>query len=331
MTHETQPRPLSLVYLAAPVPALIVGVLTMRMSDVPPSLWAQNVGASAAGSVLCVVLARRRTSAARPMWADVAAVLTLAALATTLLAPGVDGVRRWLPMGPVRLHAAAVLLPVLIVALGVLSRTRGWWTSAVAAAAALLGLFLQPDAAQATAFGAAAVLLLAVKAEGRAARVAGLGVVAALAVLTWTRRDPLAPVPYVEEIVGLAASLGRGWAVAAVISLLLLPLPFFVAGRAGARVVGFALGAYVAITAAAPFFGSFPVPVMGYGMSPIIGYLAGLGLFLHAHHPTDTQPRLPSPAAVVGQRAPDPRSSRSGNPAHLRCPASSIALSAPVP
>jgi cell division protein FtsW (lipid II flippase) len=280
MTHETQMRPLSLMYFAAPIPALVVGVLTMRMSDVPPSLWVQNVAAWAAGTVLCVVLARPRTSAARPRWADVAAVLTLAALAATLLAPGMDGVHRWLPLGPVRLHAAAVLLPVLIVALDSLSRTRGWWTSALAASAAMLALFLQPDAAQATAFGAAAVLLLAAKAQGRAARLACLGIVAALGALTWTRRDPLAPVPYVEEIVGLAGSLGTGWAVAAVVSLLLLPVPFFVARRGAAPHVGIALGAYVAITAAAPFVGSFPVPVMGYGMSPIVGYLAGLGLFL---------------------------------------------------
>ncbi|HEX8319293.1 hypothetical protein [Longimicrobium sp.] len=285
MTHETQPRPLSPVYLAAPVPALGVGVLTMRMSDVPPSLWAQNVAAWAVGTVLCVTLARPRTSTARPRWVDGVAVLTLAALAATLLAPGVDGVHRWLPLGPVRLHAAAVLLPVLIVALDRLSRARGWWTSALVAVAAMLALFLQPDAAQATAFGVAAVLLLSVKTEIRAARLACLGIVAALAALTWTRRDPLAPVPYVEEIVGLAASLGTVWAVAAVASLLLLPAPFLIAGRGAVRHAGIALGAYVAITAAAPFFGSFPVPVMGYGMSPIIGYLAGLGLFLHAGSP----------------------------------------------
>lgn len=299
MTHETQPRPLSPVYLAAPVPALVVGVLTMRMSDVPPSLWAQNVAAWAVGTVLCVILARPRTSAARPTWADVAAVLTLAALAATLLAPGVDGVHRWLPLGPVRLHAAAVLLPVSIVALDSLSRVRGWWTSALVAAAAMLALILQPDAAQATAFGAAAVLLLFENAGGRAMRLVCLGVVAALAALPWTRRDPLAPVPYVEEIVGLAADLGTVWVVAAVVSLLLLPLPFFAAARGAVRPVGFALGAYVAITAAAPFFGSFPVPVMGYGMSPIMGYLAGLGLILRA---AARDPALSTVAGGSGSR-----------------------------
>jgi cell division protein FtsW (lipid II flippase) len=298
MSHDTQPRARSLAYLLAPVPALVVGVLTMRMSDVPPSLWAQNVAAWAAGTALCGVLARPRTSSARPMWADVAAVLTLAALAATLLAPGMDGVHRWVPLGPVRLHAAAVFLPVLIVALDALSRTRGWWTSALVAAAATLALFLQPDAAQATALGAAAVLLLFGRAS-RAMRLACLGVVAALAALTWRRRDPLAPVPYVEEIVASAASLGTGWAVAAVVSLLLLPVPFFAAGRGDARLVGIALGAYVTITAAAPFLGSFPVPVMGYGMSPIIGYLAGLGVFLRAAARDDG---ASTPAERHGQR-----------------------------
>jgi cell division protein FtsW (lipid II flippase) len=298
MTYETQPGRLSLAYFLAPVPALVAGVLVMRMSNVPPSLWGQNVAVWAVGTVLGVALARPRTSAARPVWADAAAVLTLLALGATLLAPGADGVHRWLPLGPVRLHAAAVLLPVLIVALDALSQARGWWTSALVAGVATLVLFLQPDAAQATAFGAAAVLLLAARAEGRAVRLGALGVVAALAALTWTRRDPLAPVPHVEEIVGLAAGLGTGWAVVAVVSLLLLPVPFFAVGRGGARIVGIALGAYVAITAAAPFFGSFPVPVMGYGMSAIIGYLAGLGVFLRAAG----NPGASTPASRPGQR-----------------------------
>ena len=297
MSPETQPRPLFVAYLLASIPALVVGVLVMRMSDVPPSLWGQNVAAWAVGTVLCVVLARPRTSAARPRWADVAAVLTLAALAATLLAPGMDGVHRWLPLGPVRLHAAAVLLPVLIVALDALSRARGWWTSALVAAAAMLALFLQPDAAQATAFGAAVVLLLFKGANG-SMRLACLGVVGALAALTWTRRDPLAPVPYVEEIVELAASLGAGWAAAGVVSLLLLAVPFFAAGRGDARLVGIALGAYVAITAAAPLLGSFPVPVMGYGTSPIIGYLAGLGVCLRAAR----DPGASTSVARLGQR-----------------------------
>ncbi|HEX5872847.1 MAG TPA: hypothetical protein VFY65_20590, partial [Longimicrobium sp.] len=149
-----------LTYLLAPVPALMVGVLTMRRSDVPVMLWGQNLAAWLVGTLLCIGLWRSRGSARRSRWLDVAAVLTLAALAATLLVPGVDGVHRWLPLGPVRLHAAAVLLPLLLVALRGLAQARGWWISAGVAAGVAVILLLQPDAAQATAFAAGCLILL---------------------------------------------------------------------------------------------------------------------------------------------------------------------------
>jgi hypothetical protein len=113
-------------------------------------------------------------------------------------------------------------------------------------------------------------------------RVASVLALPVLTGLTWLRRDPLAPVRYVEGIVDLAAGPGAGWVVAAVVSLLLLPLPFFHAGRTGKH-AGFALGVYVAVTVlAAVLTGNFPVPVMGYGMSPVLGSLAGLAFLMRA-------------------------------------------------
>lgn len=285
MTPEKQlvnPRPARLAYLLAPVPALVVGVLTMRMSDVPAALWGQNLAAWAVGTLLCLGLWRSRSSAGRSRWFDLAAVLTLAALAATLLVPGVDGVHRWVPLGPVRLHAAAVLLPLLLVAMQGLSQARGWWISAGAAVGVAIVLLLQPDAAQATAFAAGCLVLLLPLAKRDPPRLVCLLSLPLLAALAWLRRDPLAPVPYVEGIVGLAAGLGAGWGVAAVLSLLVLPLPFFHAGRGAAKRAGLALGTYVAITVLAAFLGNFPVPVMGYGVSPILGYFVGLGLLMRA-------------------------------------------------
>lgn len=276
------PRPARLPYLVAPVPALVVGVLTMRMSDVPAALWGQNLAAWAVGMLLCLGLWRTRSSPGRGRWFDFAAVLTLAALAATLLAPGVEGVHRWVPLGPVRLHAAAVLLPPLLVAMQGLSQARGWWISTGVAVGVALVLLLQPDAAQATAFAAGCLVLLLPPAGRDPLRLAGMLLLPVLAGLAWLRKDPLAPVPHVEGIVGLAAGLGAGWAVAAAVSLLVLPLPFFLAGRGAAKHAGLALGTYVAITLVAAFLGNFPVPVMGYGVSPIVGYLAGLGFLMRA-------------------------------------------------
>lgn len=276
------PRPARLPYLVAPVPALVVGVLTMRMSDVPAALWGQNLAAWAVGMLLCLGLWRTRSSPGQWRWFDFAAVLTLAALAATLLAPGVEGIHRWVPLGPVRLHAAAVLLPPLLVAMQGLSQSRGWWISTGVAVGVALVLLLQPDAAQATAFAAGCLVLLLPPAGRDPLRLAGMLLLPVLAGLAWLRKDPLAPVPHVEGIVGLAAGLGAGWAVAAAVSLLVLPLPFFHAGLGAGKHAGLALGTYVAITLVAAFLGNFPVPVMGYGVSPIIGYLAGLGFLMRA-------------------------------------------------
>jgi cell division protein FtsW (lipid II flippase) len=285
MTLEKQlANPRAAWLLLAPVPALVVGVLTMRMSDVPAGVWGQNLAAWLVGMVLCLGIWRARTRArsARWRWFDSVAVLTLGALAATLLVPGVEGVHRWVPLGPLRLHAAAVFLPLLLVGMQGLSQARGWWVSTGIAVGVALLLLLQPDAAQATAFAAAAVVVLLPLAGRDPLRVICLLALPLLAGLTWLRRDPLAPVAYVEGIAGLAAGLGAGWAVAAVVSLLMLPVPFFLAGRGAGKHGGLALGTYVAITVLAAFLGNFPVPVMGYGVSPILGYLAGLSILLRA-------------------------------------------------
>lgn len=293
MTRERQvvkPRPARLPYLLAPVPALVAGVLTMRMSDVPAALWGQNLAAWAVGMLLCLGFWRTRNSVRRGRWFDFAAVLTFGALAATLLAPGVEGVHRWVPLGPVRLHAAAVLLPLLLVAMQGRLQARGWWICAVVAVGVAVVLLLQPDAAQATAFAAGCLVLLLPAARRDPLRLACILVLPLLAGLTWLRRDPLAPVPHVEGIVGLAAGLGAGWAVAAVASLLVLPLPFLHAGRGAGTHAGLAPGTYVTVTLLAPFLGNFPVPVMGYGVSPIIGYLAGLGVLMRAAPPGGQMP-----------------------------------------
>jgi hypothetical protein len=148
--------------------------------------------------------------------------------------------------------------------------------------ATALVLVLQPDAAQATAFVAGAVVLLLPRrpAEGRAwIRLVPLLV---LAGLSWLRRDPLAPVPHVEGIVGLAAELGTGWGAAAAASLLLLPVPFFIGKGADDGRTGLAIGAYMVVTILAPALAHFPVPVLGQGASPIIGYFVAIGLLMRS-------------------------------------------------
>ena len=101
-------------------------------------------------------------------------------------------------------------------------------------------------------------------------------VIAVLAAWTWTRLDPLSPVPYVEGIIGLARQTGPAWLVASIAALAVLPLPFFVSRSSRHSTIARALGVYLCLCILAPLFGHFPVPLVGFGLSPIVGYYVAL-------------------------------------------------------
>ena len=303
-TIETRPdrpagrRPL-IVDLLFPLPALAVGILVMRASGVPATAWSQNLAACAVGILLCFTLARPRSSHPGGAGLPVAGVLALGFLAATWLDPGAQGVHRWVMLGPVRVHAGALVLPLVLATLAGLERAGRRRASTLLSIATALVLALQPDAAQATAFVAGCVVLLLPPRPADGGAWLRLVPLLALGGLSWLRRDPLAPVPHVEGIVRLAAELGASWGVAAVASLLFLPVPFLAAREPGDGRAGPAIGTYVAVTILAAAVGHFPVPVLGQGASPIIGYFAGVGLVRRARAPSATASKGGSPDGVV--------------------------------
>ena len=86
----------------------------------------------------------------------------------------IQGVHRWIGFGGLRLHAASMALPILLIGLGTHAYDRftiAYFGSTVIA----LGLLLmQPDAGQATAFAAALGIQLAPRRRGRAYNFLGL-------------------------------------------------------------------------------------------------------------------------------------------------------------
>ncbi|MGE0040419.1 MAG: hypothetical protein AB7H88_06460 [Vicinamibacterales bacterium] len=266
--HRERTSALDLGLLAAPLPAVLIGAAVMSRVDVPPALWGADLAAAGAGMGVAWAAGRwhpRAVSRRRATPWLLAGALAL--LAATLAFPGIDGVRRWVPAGPLALHAGAIVIPPLFV---MLSRT-GAVVSAAAALAVMGILLLQPDAAQAWAF-AAGWTVLAVATRGRAAAIPAAAVVLVAAV-TLLRADPLAPVPHVEGSVGLAVAQGRVWGGASVLALVAPPI---VLALTPDRAAGTTLAAYFACTLVAAALGSFPVPFLGYGVSPILGYYLGI-------------------------------------------------------
>jgi cell division protein FtsW (lipid II flippase) len=200
---------------------------------------------------------------------------SIAAILSTFVSRGSDGVHRWVFLGSFALHVSAVVVPVLIAC--VASAPIQHLSIVIAVTTALL-LALQPDAAQACSFAAACavVLFLNLKFEPRKVTVS-LVALLACSILSLVRFDPLSPVRHVEGIFGVVAARGSAWALLATVTLLLLPSPFLFAWARRRETLPLGLGVYVVMVLIAPIWGTFPVPVMGYGVSPILGYYIALG------------------------------------------------------
>lgn len=266
------------------------GALVLARSGLPTGRLALHIGALALGLVVLAVAARLA-----PRRGPLLGALATAALALPLLFPGLDGVHRWLVFGPLRLHASALVAPLVVFAISaLLGQGRPLGAAGLAFTAQALHA-LQPDAGQATSLALACVAL-ALTAGGAPGPRAALALVAALpAFVAWTRPDPLLPVPEVEGALALAAALGPGTLAVSLLALVALPLP----GLAARTPAGPGLAAYLAGTILAPALGAFPVPALGWGASPILGTCLALGLAS-----LDPRPPLRASAATFRRRLP---------------------------
>ena len=137
-------------------------------------------------------------------------------------------------------------------------------------------LALQPDASQLTAFIIPMIILIWSKTNNKFFRYSILGLLSILAINSWIFLDGLPPVSYVEEIVSLVANMGIIWLVLGIISLVILPLPFILFPSKNSKLLSICIGIYFIIILMSTIFGNFPVPLMGYGVSPIIGYFISI-------------------------------------------------------
>lgn len=272
-THLTdQASRLGLLFGGPSLAAVLTGAATAAAHGVASRAWGLNIVAWMLGAGAAAIVARMGKISAG--WL----VLTVAVLSLTLFSPGLSGVHRWITIGPLRLNGAELLMPVAVAALASLdARSALRWAFPLIALALLA---LQPDASQAAATAGAVIVLVA--GGGPAFRTkAALGIgLAAAAVLAALRPDPLLPVPEVEGVIQLAAALSPGLAVLAVAVLAgaaLAPLAAGASTDPAVRVGARGLAAYFVVIALAPMAGAFPVPLVGMGVSPILGAWLGIG------------------------------------------------------
>src|SRR4051812_24333952 len=101
-------RQLDLLSLFAPMPALILGVFTMKQLGVRTSIWSTNLAAAAVGLLLFAVIRFSKSAANPSRWYWTAAG-SITAILFTFASHGLDGVHRWVYVGSLGLHASAIV------------------------------------------------------------------------------------------------------------------------------------------------------------------------------------------------------------------------------
>jgi hypothetical protein len=265
------------VFAATSFVAVLLGAVVCARSGVPIGLWGRNLAAWAAGGVAAAGLARF----AGVWMLRVVAAATPLLLAATMMGEGQDHVHRWLDLGPVNVNAAMATLPAFIVAVTVLADRAAWWW--ITALLCLGVLVVQPDASQATALAVAMCIVLpgVRKGAARTRWMVALSAIA-LAALSWTRPDRLAPVAEVENVLRLAEAVSpllMALSVVALFAFAATPLITAFIGSGGpVRLAAVGLSALFAAWSLARVFGAYPVPLVGVGLSPILGAWLGVGL-----------------------------------------------------
>lgn len=265
------------IFGLASLAAVAAGAVVCALGGVSAASWGRNLAVWLAGGLAAAALATAGRRVVSPGAGLTVAGLALAGLAASFFNPAQEGVHRWIDAGPLHVNVAMVVLPSLCVVLAAAEDRRAIWGAAFLA---LLLLIAQPDASQAAALAAVTALVAVFRTPGRAARIVIVLGATVAAIAAWMRPDPLQPVAEVEEILGLAFQLSPVVGCLALAGLAaFVAVPALLAASAGRLgLAGAALSLCLAVWAVAPFFGAFPVPLVGLGMSPILGAWLGVGL-----------------------------------------------------
>ncbi len=265
-----------LIIFALTIPSIAIGVLAMYQNHVPVAIWGQNIGCLILMSVISLLLITHKFNMTGNRYNQLLLPAAICALILTFANQGMEGVHRWISIGAVKLNVAMIVLPMILLELYKVLKIRGLAYAGASAFIILLVLFFQPDASQLTGFAIPMMIMLSLNTRSKKTRFLITGVSVLFIVLSWIRLDHLPPVDYVERILMMVADMGFIWFVSGIISLAILPAPFLLLPPRNAVSVSRYIGCYYLIILLSTLFGNFPVPLMGYGISPIVGYYLSL-------------------------------------------------------
>ena len=259
-----------LLALALPV---LGGFGALWLMGAPSSFLLVNAGALVLG--LAVITFLPQLDAIKIRRCAIVALLVLLAL-PLLTGPYVNGIARWLPLGPFNLHTGMLAIPMLAM---LAAREEDY--AAPILLAGILVAALQPDAASGLALTFAAMGLYNAKRDWKDGVVAGTGFFATL--VMWVRGE-LPAQPFVERVLVDVAAIQPLAALALLVCLVASFLLILHALRASptqrhalaGTLFGFSLAAVLS---------NYPSALIGYGAAPILGFAFALSQTCRARDP----------------------------------------------
>ena len=258
------------------IPAITIGAIAMYHNEIPTLIWAQNIFILVMAGFISSFAVSSKFNMKRNSFSTISILISLLLIILTFISPGIDGVHRWLSIGIIKFNVSMIVLPILIIELWKLSRIKGLSFTIIITIVVSTLLSIQPDASQLTGFAIPMMFMLCSKTDKKVLRLLIFGMLSILIVLSWVFLDSLPPVTYVEGILSLLANMGLIWLILGVLSLIILPVPFILFPPKNLKLPSICVGLYFIIILISTFFGNFPVPLMGYGISPIIGYFISI-------------------------------------------------------
>jgi hypothetical protein len=266
--------------------AVAAGVAFLWDVGALPAMASRNVAAY----VLGLLLGWASHAMCRKKYGEEVLFALATATLALVLAAGitVDGVRRWIAIGPLNVQPALFLAPLLLAIAA--SRDSRHWRAFILLPMALVAS--QPDAATTVAMAAGVAALMASASRDsrhgwsrrRSLTAAGALGFAAIGLLVAGIRTP-PPVAFVEGTVGIARLSGT---TAVILHLACIGL-MVTALLSRRNPAGAALAAYFGVAALGATFWAFPMPVIGAGPSHLVGF--GLAIGWLASIPSGDGPR----------------------------------------
>jgi hypothetical protein len=243
------------------LPAVVLGMVAMIVGGISSVLWGQQVIAFAVFALLGLL---RRAVRRIPsiVWISV----LLAGLVSTLFFPAVGGAKRWLDLGLLNVNVAMLALPALLLLVSNMKRSH-LFVLLVAAV-----LCLQPDLSQLAAFSLGVLPILWKWRKNVCWTIASLVLLMLFAIRCINTPVELESIAYCEGILRMVGEISPLLMIAGGIALALIPVYFIYRFSKTGSTVMLGLAIYYAVTILFSITGEYPVPFMGFGLSPIAGY-----------------------------------------------------------